>query len=536
MKKRIIAFLTVILLAVGILPVTASAASGSLSNFTRVNTYQSGHFQDVSTSGWYAAYVQTAYEYGLVNGKTLSAYEPDASLTVAEAVKLAVCLHNIYYTGTPSVSNNTGSGSWYQPYTEAALTYGIITAQYSDYNAPITRSDFALILSRSLPDEALAVRNTVDTGVIPDVALDASYCGAVYKLYRAGVLTGSDAAGRFLPGDNIKRSEVATIVTRMANTSFRKTLTLKLELTTTQIYDQCAPAVIYIEITDMKGTKIKTGSGFFISDTGIAVTNYHVIVGAASATVTAYDGKQYNVTGVYGYDEKKDLALIQVDGTGFRSLALEDSNSLVVGENTYAIGSPLGYKNTISAGIISGLGRVVDGKTFIQTTAAISPGSSGGALLNGSGKVIGVTTATATGAQNLNLAAPSNDILTLDRTKLVTLASILPDTKYYEEHYPVADFGAVTGTTPYKTETKLPESYIYYYKTDDINKTMSADKAFDAYAALLEQNTFSYFGYSIADGHIITYYLNGAYGMLVTFGEVEVDGVSCVRVEIMCLT
>lgn len=532
MKKRIISILIVAFLLFSILP-AASAAGGSLTNFTRANTYQSGRFTDVASSQWFAAYVQAAYEYGLVNGKTTSTFEPDASLTVAEAVKLAVCLNSIYYTGTSSASNGDAGAPWYGPYVDRALAAGIITAAYPDYNKPIERSEFALILSRALPDEALQTINTIDDSAIPDVPLGTTYSGAVYKLYRAGVLTGSDQNGTFLPGNTIRRSEVAAIVTRMADAGFRTSLTLLQKLSAAQIFEKCGPAVFYIEIEDIQGKVVKTGSGFFIDESGVAVTNHHVIVGGAAATITTQDGGKYKVTGIYDLDKSLDLAVLQVEGSGFPALELADSDRITVGSEAYAIGSPLGFKNTISVGIISGLGRKIDTMSFIQTTAAISSGSSGGVLLNSSGKVIGITTATATGAQNINLAVPSNDILKLDRTQAVSLSSVLPDTKYYEDHFPAPDFGAFTGTPVYKTEQATEDKFEFYYKLEDLNKKMTTEAAFKGYAELLVQNTFSYFGYAIEEGEIITYYLNGPYNLLMTFGEKSVDGVKCIRIQIL---
>jgi hypothetical protein len=256
MKKRIISAVTVALLLFAIIP-GASAASGSLSNFMQVHSYQSGRFVDISPSKWYAPYVQAAYEYGLINGKTPAIFDPDAPLTVAEAVKLAVCLNSIYYTGSVTVSNGTGGEPWYRPYADAALAAGIVSSDDADYNAPITRSEFALILSEALPDAALEQKNTVDDGAIPDISQGSAYAAAVYRLYRAGVLTGSDYKGSFLPDDNIRRSEVAAVVARMANAEFRRSVTLELQLSAAQIYDKCGPAVFYIEISDIKGTPVK---------------------------------------------------------------------------------------------------------------------------------------------------------------------------------------------------------------------------------------------------------------------------------------
>ena len=179
------------------------------------------------------------------------------------------------------------------------------------------------------------------------------------------------------------------------------------ELTPEQIYARCAPAVFYVEIYDASGWCIKTGSGFFLSSDGLAITNYHVISGADSACITVSDtGETYAVAGVYDYSAEEDWAVLQIDGSGFQTLEVGDPGYDVGGATVYAIGSPLGLQNTISAGIISNPARVDGGMTYIQMSAAISPGSSGGALLNKYGQVIGITSATYTDGQNLNLSIP----------------------------------------------------------------------------------------------------------------------------------
>ena len=387
-----------------------------------------------------------------------------------------------------------------------------------------------MILANALPAEALSARNTVEAGAIPDVPMDATCSDAVYQLYRAGVLTGSGQTSVFLPNNTIKRSEAAAVVVRMVNASFRQDLTLTAKLTAQEIYDKCSPAVFYIKIYDIKDTAIKTGSGFFIDSSGMAVTNFHVISGAARAVITTYDGQEYEVSGVYDTDDYYDLALIQVKGSGFSYLEMGDSDAVKTGADAYAIGSPLGFKNTFSQGIISSASRMILGVNCIQTTAAISSGSSGGALLDNTGKVIGVTTMTAVDAQNINIAIPINMVGTLDDSKLVTLASVLPDTKYYADYYPVPDFGAFAGASVYKAEEILGEPF-YYYRVNDLS--MQVEDALAGYAQLLEENTFQLYGYAVADGGIVTYYINGAYNMLVSFGLAEIDGVECVEISII---
>jgi hypothetical protein len=218
-----------------------------------------------------------------------------------------------------------------------------------------------------------------------------------------------------------------------------------------------------------------------------------------------------------------------VDGSDFAWLELGDSDSVVTGMDAYAIGSPLGFTNTFSQGIISSASRMISGVSCIQTTAAISSGSSGGALLDNTGKVIGVTTMTAVDAQNINMAVPINLVKELDRARSVSLQSVLPDVDYYEDLYPVPDFGAFTGATVYKSYdvSGLP---CYFYKADDLQ--MPVEDALEGYASLLEDNCFQLYGYAIEEGRVVTYYVNSTYHFLVSFAEKEIDDIDCVRIQI----
>ena len=220
MKRRVLSLLLAGVMAASALPGIASAAG--LSNFQKSNTYTPGQFADVPAGSWYAAGVQSAYELGLMTGTSGTAFDPSGNLTLAETVVLAARLHSIYAGDGASF---TGGATWYQPYVDYAIQNGIIpSGAYSDYNATATRAQFASILAAALPSEALPAINSVTT--LPDVPANATYAAAALKLYNAGILTGSDAAGTFNPESSIQRSEVATIVTRMADQSQRKTFTL----------------------------------------------------------------------------------------------------------------------------------------------------------------------------------------------------------------------------------------------------------------------------------------------------------------------
>ena len=187
---------------------------------------------------------------------------------------------------------------------------------------------------------------------------------------------------------------------------------------------ETAVAGVYDPFGNGGGSIGGSGSGFVVSADGLILTNNHVISGATSIQVTFDDGRQLTGT-VVATDVPHDLALVKVAATGLKPLSLGDSGALVVGEVAIAIGSPLGtFSDTITQGIVSGLGRTIDvGQTgsrgsthlsnLIQTDAAINPGNSGGPLLDAAGNVIGVVTATASNSQGVGFAVPISVALPL---------------------------------------------------------------------------------------------------------------------------
>ena len=192
-----------------------------------------------------------------------------------------------------------------------------------------------------------------------------------------------------------------------------------------QVFEKASPAVVYIIVRDKDFKPIGLGSGFFVTANGLVVTNYHVIKGAEFATARLSSGATLFVDGVVATDPSRDLALLKVSGGGFPCLKIAKGALLKVGATVYAIGNPQGLENTFSGGMVSGHREIKQGLTAIQVTTPISPGSSGGPLLNVSGEVVGVTTGGLTGGQNLNFAAPVSGVSALIRKqgKVRTLAS-----------------------------------------------------------------------------------------------------------------
>lgn len=154
---------------------------------------------------------------------------------------------------------------------------------------------------------------------------------------------------------------------------------------------------------DQSGKVLSQGSGFLIDTSGTIVTNHHVIAGASDVVAKFPNGTYTTVQGVLGIDEKADLAVLRVSAQGLPALKVGDSRTVRVGDRIVAIGSPLALEGTVSDGIVSAI-RPSGGYLIFQITAPLSPGSSGGALLNMHGEVIGVTSFTISGGQSLNFA------------------------------------------------------------------------------------------------------------------------------------
>ena len=176
------------------------------------------------------------------------------------------------------------------------------------------------------------------------------------------------------------------------------------------IFRQASSAVVYIASKVQAGRGTSYGSGFIVDPDGIILTSRHVVAGAREISVRLRDGTAYPVIGRY-LDETLDVCLLKINAHGLPVLARADSGNLAIGEKVYTIGNPLGLAFTFSDGLVSGI-RNIKGIDYVQFTAPISPGNSGGPLLNAQGQAIGIVTARTLG-ENLNFALAANEVKTL---------------------------------------------------------------------------------------------------------------------------
>ena len=175
---------------------------------------------------------------------------------------------------------------------------------------------------------------------------------------------------------------------------------------------RATPAVAHLEV-ERGGRPAGSGSGFVVASDGYLLTNSHVVHGGDLVRATFPDGAATRAY-LVGDDPDTDLALLQVHNRPAGQIELAPSDALQVGQIAIAVGNPLGFGSTVTAGVVSALGRTLRGRSgrliddVLQTDAALNPGNSGGPLLDSRGRAIGVNTATIMGAQGLCFAVASN--------------------------------------------------------------------------------------------------------------------------------
>ena len=224
-----------------------------------------------------------------------------------------------------------------------------------------------------------------------------------------------------------------------------------------RIFKENSRAVVVVVAYDKQGKPIGQGSGFIVRPDGAVVTNYHVISNAVGIKVKA-GGKVLRVEGLLHIDKENDIVILKADAKNLPVVKIGDLEKANVGEKVYVISSPKGLENTISDGILSGIREITPGKKILQITAPVSRGSSGGAVFNKNGEVIGITTFIIEEAQNLNFAMPVNLIKDKISAKKVTA---LKDVGI-EDYKKTAEYWFYTGC--YYVEASLHKEAIEAFK------------------------------------------------------------------------
>src|ERR1700722_1147963 len=184
----------------------------------------------------------------------------------------------------------------------------------------------------------------------------------------------------------------------------------------THVVDAVGDAVVRVDVRDAQGRKAGTGSGVVLASDGLILTNSHVVAGHQRVELALTDGRRL-AGRVIGDDPDTDLALVRTEeAVQLPSARLGNSKALRRGQLVIAIGNPLGFESSVTAGVVSAFGRSMRASTgrliddIIQTDAALNPGNSGGPLVSTAGKVVGVNTAVIAGAQGICFAVAANTV------------------------------------------------------------------------------------------------------------------------------
>lgn len=230
-----------------------------------------------------------------------------------------------------------------------------------------------------------------------------------------------------------------------------------------------------LEMRDDKNQPISLGSGFFVRPDVVA-TNYHVIEGASDGFAKVVGQTPiYRIEGVVGIDKINDLVLLKLTGVTGKPLILADISKIEVGQDVFALGNPKGLEGTISPGIVSGSSlRQVEGENFIQITAPISPGSSGGPVVDRKGEVIGVAVASLKDGQNLNFAIPSFylALLLANSTSAKPLSDV---TQSYTEKRPSSSEPSYSETSQWLTSKLEGTQYLAKANSSSIGSLTTLD-------------------------------------------------------------
>jgi len=247
---------------------TTAVSNASISNFKVKTSYSSRTFNDIASDAWYASYVKKAFEFDIMNGKGAGVFDPTGNIRISEALKMACVVHSIYNGNATVFAQN--AQPWYQPYVDYAKDNDILgNVGIADYNAYIDRDVMAYYFSRALPDSELAAINDVVT--LPDVNQADNVGAAVFKLYRAGILTGNDSYGTFEPDSKITRAQAAAIITRLVVLSERKHFILNT-----------------VSLTNEKSGLLNTRRSWYSTANGLLDICHQVYLGDA-ATAYFYD-------------------------------------------------------------------------------------------------------------------------------------------------------------------------------------------------------------------------------------------------------
>lgn len=313
-RKRIVSlFLAAVLLLSFVIPI--QAASPGLSNFKKQSEYTG--FADVPETAWYAESVKTVCEYGLMNGKSTSLFDPTGNISTAEALALACRLHSIYSADRIELEQ---SSPWYQSYIDYWHDFSGISYKNNDDSAwrkPITRELFAYLLGIALPDAAYQKINDIAVGTIVDVAFN-DYTDSIYRLFNAGIITGTN--GWFNPRLEISRAEVSAIISRIVVSESR-----------VKTSDASLPVNLFIDETPF--TKyVSANNGIKLTSNNDCIVVAAYVTSKAASMATSWESENTSIATVEVLSRSQDMpvncSLAVVRGVSTGSVYISAKNGL----------------------------------------------------------------------------------------------------------------------------------------------------------------------------------------------------------------
>lgn len=377
---------------------------GNLQNTTKAASNAS-NYPDVSD---YSEEIDFLSDLGIITGYKNGHFGPNDSIKRIQAVQMILRELKIPLGDAPNPNfKDIMPGSYGYEEIAKAAELNIISGKENGNFDPfgiLTRGQMAKILVKAYELKGIYYHD------FTDVRYDSSMYPYIEALAAHRITTGYPD-GSFRPNEALKRSHFAVFLARMLNDNFKLYDDTKAKSIQEIVVNE--QSVVTIEIYDENDEMISLGSGFIVSNQLIA-TNFHVISGGTRAVAVTATGEEYVLDGVVAYNEYTDIAVLKPEKkVGFPALPLASINTVKKGESVVAIGSPLGFQNTVSEGIVSGFQVFEDEYgtiQAIQTTADITFGSSGGPLLNRKGSVIGINTF---GFETINFALPTDYLLEL---------------------------------------------------------------------------------------------------------------------------
>lgn len=256
-------------------------------------------------------------------------------------------------------------------------------------------------------------------------------------------------------------------------------------LTPRQIVSKVLPSLVVIFAQDKQGKTISQGSGF-VYKPGLVATNLHVFERASGGFIKIPNSEKiYNIVAIVDMDFRRDICIIRIDDKSIPTLPLGDDKKLAVGDEVFAFGNPKGLEGSVSKGIVSSIRNDLG---LIQIDAAISPGSSGGPIVNQQAEVIGIAVSTLVGGQNLNFSIPINYLLALKERFNSSVQTVGIMSVNDRENEQIK--GQVKEYSQKYAEYNYDESTDKYL--EEPSKRMVAKKVFNEFGNLIEETSFHY--------------------------------------------